>query len=144
MRELKIVGLDADSKYVVCEIDEPAEQFRLAADDRLLARLGLQVGDRIGLGDATFAIAAQVVEDPETSVGFINLGPRLTMNASDLPATGLIAEGSRVSYRLGVAGPPAAVADFRRLAAAAVGPGQRVEDVRDARPEIRAALDRAE
>jgi hypothetical protein len=35
MRELKIVGLDADSKYVVCEIDEPAEQFRLAADDRL-------------------------------------------------------------------------------------------------------------
>lgn len=35
MRELKIVGLDADSKYVICEGDDPAEQFKLAADDRL-------------------------------------------------------------------------------------------------------------
>jgi hypothetical protein len=35
MRELKVVGLDADSKYVVCEGGDPAEQFRLAADDRL-------------------------------------------------------------------------------------------------------------
>src|ERR1700727_2023974 len=35
MRELKMVGLDADSKYVICEADDPAEQFKLAADDRL-------------------------------------------------------------------------------------------------------------
>jgi hypothetical protein len=35
MRELKMVGLDADSKYVICEGDDPAERFKLAADDRL-------------------------------------------------------------------------------------------------------------
>ena len=35
MRELKVVGLDADSKYVICESEDPAEQFQLAADDRL-------------------------------------------------------------------------------------------------------------
>ena len=35
MRELKVVGLDADSKYVICEGDAPAEQFKLAVDDRL-------------------------------------------------------------------------------------------------------------
>ena len=39
MRELKVVGLDADSKYVICEGDDPAEQFKLAADDRLRALL---------------------------------------------------------------------------------------------------------
>ncbi|EUA57578.1 hypothetical protein I550_0703 [Mycobacterium intracellulare 1956] len=39
MRELKVVGLDADSKYVICESDDPAEQFKLAADDRLRAVL---------------------------------------------------------------------------------------------------------
>ena len=39
MRELKVVGLDADSKYIVCEGDAPAEQFKLAADDRLRAVL---------------------------------------------------------------------------------------------------------
>jgi Protein of unknown function (DUF3071) len=35
MRELKMVGLDADSKYIICEGDDPAEQFKLAVDDRL-------------------------------------------------------------------------------------------------------------
>jgi Protein of unknown function (DUF3071) len=39
MRELKVVGLDADSKYVICESDDLAEQFKLAADDRLRAAL---------------------------------------------------------------------------------------------------------
>ena len=39
MRELKVVGLDTDSKYVICEGDGPTEQFKLAADDRLQAAL---------------------------------------------------------------------------------------------------------
>ena len=39
MRELKVVGLDADSKYIICEGDDPAEQFKLAADERLRAAL---------------------------------------------------------------------------------------------------------
>jgi putative ABC transport system permease protein len=113
-------------------------------DDRLPGRLGVAIGDALGVGERRFRIGAQVVEDPETSVGFLNLGPRLTLNLVDLPSTGLIAVGSRVSYRLGVAGPPAAVAAFRAQAQRAIGPGQRVEDVRDARPEIRSALERAE
>ncbi len=39
MLELKVVGLDHDSKYVICEGGEPAEQFKLAADDRLRTAL---------------------------------------------------------------------------------------------------------
>jgi Protein of unknown function (DUF3071) len=39
MRELKVVGLDHDGKYIICEGGEPAEQFKLAADDRLRAAL---------------------------------------------------------------------------------------------------------
>jgi hypothetical protein len=35
MRELKVVGLDDDGKYIICEGDDPAEQFKLTADDRL-------------------------------------------------------------------------------------------------------------
>jgi len=114
------------------------------ADDRLLARLKLNIGDMLQVGERSLQIGAQVVEDPETSVGFLNLGPRLTMSRIDLESTGLIATGSRVSYRLGVVGAPQAVARFRERAEASVGPGQRVEDVRDARPEIKAALERAE
>jgi putative ABC transport system permease protein len=113
-------------------------------DARLLARLDLAIGEELALGERQFRIAAEVVEDPETSVGFLNLGPRLTLNVADLESTGLITAGSRVGYRLGVAGSPGRVADFRAEAEKRIGPGQRVEDVRDARPEINSALERAE
>jgi putative ABC transport system permease protein len=113
-------------------------------DDRLLGRLGVGIGDRIDIGERSLRIAAEVIEDPETSVGFLNLGPRLVMNLADLPSTGLVTVGSRVRYRLGVAGDPSAVQAFRDFAAARVGPGQHVEDVREARPEVRSALERAE
>jgi DUF3071 family protein len=39
MRELKMVGLDADGKHIICEIDEPEERFKLAADEQLRAAL---------------------------------------------------------------------------------------------------------
>jgi hypothetical protein len=37
MRELKVVGLDDDGKYIICEGDDPAERFKIVADDRLRA-----------------------------------------------------------------------------------------------------------
>jgi Protein of unknown function (DUF3071) len=39
MRELKLVGLEADGKHIVCEVEGPAERFKLPADDRLRAAL---------------------------------------------------------------------------------------------------------
>jgi hypothetical protein len=39
MRVLKVVGLDDDGKYIICEGDDPADRFKLAADDRLRAAL---------------------------------------------------------------------------------------------------------
>jgi hypothetical protein len=39
MRELRAVGLDADGKSIICEVDNPAERFKLVADDRLRAAL---------------------------------------------------------------------------------------------------------
>ncbi|HXF18368.1 MAG TPA: FtsX-like permease family protein, partial [Burkholderiales bacterium] len=113
-------------------------------DDRLLRRLAIKIGERIVLGEREFTVAAMVSEEPESSVGFMNLGPRLMMNAADLSSTGLIQPGSRVSYRLFVAGDSKIIAAFRAFAVEAIGAGQRVEDIRDARPEIKSALERAE
>ncbi|BBX95081.1 septation protein SepH [Mycobacterium lacus] len=39
MRELRVIRLDADGKYVICEGANPAEKFKLPADDRLRAAL---------------------------------------------------------------------------------------------------------
>lgn len=122
-------------------IPEPGSAW---VDASLLRRLNLRIGQTVQLGNRSLVVAAQVSEEPESSVGFLNLGPRLTFNASDLESTGLIAVGSRASYRLFVAGEESAVERFRTLARAAIGPGQRLEDIREARPEINSAMDRAE
>ena len=114
------------------------------ADKRLLQNLGLQLGDEVRIGALHLRLAAHVVRDVDQSVSFASLAPRVLMNSADLAATGLVQEGSRIRYRLLVAGEVAQVADFRDGLKTRLTPGEKLEDVRDARPEIRTALERAE
>ncbi len=113
-------------------------------DPRVLSRLGLAVGDRLWLGERSFAIGGVIEQEPESVAGFFNLGARVILNLEDLPGTRLIQPGSRIRYHLLVAGPPSAVERFHGFAARAAGPGQKVDSIRDARPEIRSGLERAE
>ena len=114
------------------------------ADERLLRRLGLQPGDTLDVGALHLRLAARVVRDVDQSAGFASFAPRVTINAADLPASGLVQEGSRISHRLLLAGEAAQVAAYRGWLEARLGLGEKLEDVRDARPEIRIALERAE
>jgi len=122
----------------------PPNRGEVWIDDRLAERLKLVAGTMLTVGEAQFTVAARVVEDPEVSIGFLNMMPRIVLNAADLPATALVQTGSRVTYRLMLSGAQSALAGFRAEAVPRLERGQRVEDVRDARPEIRSALERAE
>lgn len=113
-------------------------------DERLMSALGTTVGERVQLGELTLAIGAVLTLEPERGAGFMNLAPRLLINAADLPATGLIQTGSRVSYRLYAAGDPAAVSGFERWIQPRLARGQSVETLENARPEVRVLLERAE
>ncbi len=114
------------------------------ADLRLMQRLDLRRGDEVTIGALRLRLVAQVVRDIDQSVGFASFTPRVILNAADLPASGLVQEGSRISYRFLVAGDAPRVEHFRTWLQAWITPGMRVEDIRDARPEIRTALERAE
>lgn len=114
------------------------------ADSRLMRRMGLHVGDEVGIGALRLRVAAHVVRDVDQSVGFFSFAPRVLLNVADLPASGLVQEGSRISYRLLVAGDAVQVAGLRAWLQERLGLGERLEDVRDARPEIRNSLERAE
>ncbi|HEY7903378.1 MAG TPA: FtsX-like permease family protein [Casimicrobiaceae bacterium] len=111
-------------------------------DSRLAARLGAQQGSRIAVGESTLAVGAIVQQEPEVTSGLLALGPRLMMNLDDVAATRLLQPGNRASYRLLVAGE--AVNAFRDWAQAHLQRGQRLESIRDLRPEVRQTLERAE
>jgi putative ABC transport system permease protein len=113
-------------------------------DERLYTGLGLDASGRVALGAATFRVAAILTQEPGVSVGFLSGAPRVLMNAADLPATGLVQPGSRIRYQLQIAGTAAALDGYRAWARARLAQGVQLEGIRDARPEIRSALERAE
>jgi putative ABC transport system permease protein len=114
------------------------------ADERILAQLDVSVGEQISIGNKALLISAVMMQEPDAAIGFINAGPRVMMNEADIAATGLVQTGSRIRYRLQIAGSAEAVDSYRDWVTPQLQPGQRIEGIRDARPEIRSALERAE
>ena len=106
--------------------------------------LGARIGDRIGVGQREFVLAALVVQEPDSALDYFNTAPRLFLSLDDLESTGLVQPGSRIAYRLAVAGEAAAVERFAAFARDHLERGQRLETAADARPELRRALARAD
>ena len=113
-------------------------------DERLASALSSEVGDVISVGQQSLRVGAVLTLEPDRGVNFFSVAPRLLMNLADLPATALVQPGSRISHRLLLAGEASVVAAFRSRIEKSLARGERIEDAQNARPEIRAALDRAQ
>lgn len=113
-------------------------------DERLAAALALDPPATVKVGSRETAISAIVTFEPDRGINPFAIAPRLLMPLADLPATGLLLPGSRVTWRLHLAGETAAIADYRQWASARLGRGERLEGLDDARPEIRNIVERAQ
>jgi putative ABC transport system permease protein len=111
-------------------------------EERLVSALGAPVGSHVRLGKSEFRVAAVLTLEPERTTSFFNIAPRLMMNVADVPATGLIQTGSRVSYYLYAAGPAERVTALQ--SAVKLERGQRIDTLETGRPEVRASVDRAQ
>lgn len=112
-------------------------------EHRVLAELGMHLGDTLKLGRSSFTVSARVVVEPDRGAGFIGLAPRLMMNTQDLAATKLLEAGSRATYRLLIAGTPAQIQTFRHAFKPKLKIGETLRNAAESRPSLRAALDRA-
>ena len=128
--------------------DQPAaagpDRGTVWLDERLTSTLAAPVGTRVRLGESEFTVAAVLTLEPERSANFFNLAPRLMMHADDVGATGLIRTGSRVRYYVYASGDSVVVADFETWVKARLARGQRVDNLESGRPEVRAAVERAQ
>ncbi|HMZ10243.1 MAG TPA: ABC transporter permease, partial [Plasticicumulans sp.] len=113
------------------------------ADERLLAELGAGVGSTLDVGASRLTVTRVLAYEPDRGGDLFSLAPRLMMALADLPATQLVQPGSRVTWRLLLAGTPEAVAGYRDWLGLRLPASMRVQDVREARPELRVALERA-
>ncbi len=76
--------------------------FGAVADPTLMARLEVNPGARLTVGNATIEIRAALTSEPDKLAGGIGFGPRLLVTQDALRATGLLQPGSLVRwhYRL--------------------------------------------
>jgi putative ABC transport system permease protein len=114
-------------------------------DTRLAERTGAHVASRLAVGEATLTVTAIIAQEPEIAGLTFAPGPKLLLNLDDVPATNLLQPGNRATWRLLVAQRERGELDrYRAFIADRIAPGQRVETVRDLRPEVRQTLERAE
>ncbi len=113
-------------------------------DERMMAALKVRQGDAIEVGRARLRVGAVLTLEPDRGVSFMNFAPRLMMRLDDLPATGLVQPGSRINYQLLAAGEREGIRQFEQWARARLSRGERVDSLENARPEVRAGLDRSQ
>jgi len=117
-------------------------------DDNLLVAHKLQVGSQLRLGERSFQVAQVISVEPDRGAAFMNFAPRVMLAQSDLASTGLIQYGSRVTYRLLLAGEPVQVKAYQKWVEERIASngakGVHIESLESGRPEMRATLDRAE
>ena len=71
---------------------------------RLASSLNVAVGSSISIGETEMIVSGLIISEPGNTSGMAGLAPRAIIHAEDLFETGLIRPGSRVRYRLLMAG----------------------------------------
>ncbi|MCG8435227.1 MAG: FtsX-like permease family protein, partial [Gammaproteobacteria bacterium] len=134
----------ADQAYGITRVaDAIPAAGEVWAEPRLLGALGVNVGDIVSVGQSRLRISAVLDYAPDQGWNFVDIAPTLLMNQNDVEATGLLGPASRVRHRLLIAGDSGAVRDFREQLEPALQRGESLLDIRDGRPEMRNAVDRA-
>ncbi|WP_318374635.1 putative ABC transporter permease subunit YbbP [Enterobacter sp.] len=81
---------------------------------RLMALLKLKTGDEIDVGDARLRIAGEVIQEPDAGFNPFQMAPRLLMNVADVPKTGAVQPGSRVTWRIKFGGTPSQLEAYEK------------------------------
>lgn len=128
--------------------DEPTRAIpapgNVWVDPQAVQALRIDVGGQLKLGEKTFRVERLITIEPDRGSQFINFAPRVMLNLADLAATELIQPGSRVTYRLLVAGERPQVEAFTGAVGGQLGRGQQLESLEGGRPEMQRTLERAE
>jgi putative ABC transport system permease protein len=126
------------------EVDSVPGPGEVWADGALLARVAADVGDLLSIGEIDLRVSAVLTYRPDQSIGFASLAPSLLMNEQDIERSGLIGEGSRVSYALLVAGDETAVSEFNAAIEDDLPDSVRVRNQEDSSERAYNAADRAQ
>ena len=120
-----------------------AEKGTALVDARLLALLGIKVGDNIDVGDATFTISGVLVQEPDSGFNPFQIAPRILINLADVEATGAVQPGSRLTYRYMFAGNEALIDEYQQRFDPLLKPDQRWNSLKQDNGALSQSMERA-
>lgn len=82
-------------------------------EPRLLNLLNLTLGDKIEVGYLSLTVSKLIINEPDRGVGFGAAGARVIISYEDLPASKLLRQGSRASYRLLLSGTESEIEQYK-------------------------------
>ncbi|MEP3345826.1 MAG: FtsX-like permease family protein [Litoreibacter sp.] len=115
-----------------------------AIDPVLMARLGLDVGDRVQLGVSEFVVMAALDRMPDSSGGGFSLGPPTLVSSAALATSGLLIPGTLFETEYRIKTPEAFDLELAKFQAITVldGTGYRWRDRRNGAPGISRFVER--
>jgi putative ABC transport system permease protein len=116
---------------------------RIWVEAGLLARLGANVGDALGVGERELSVERVLKHRPDQSMGFDTFAPSLLMNVADLESTNLVRPGSRIGWAQLFAGDPPDVARFREWFQEERQPGEFLQEAGRTEERIQRSIDGA-
>jgi putative ABC transport system permease protein len=97
------------------ELRRPIQRGEVWLSPRVMDLLKVKLGDQIQIADATFKVTAQIKHDSNQELGFSGFSPTVMIAQQDIARTHAIQVGSRIDYRLLMAGDPPQIRQFQRL-----------------------------
>ncbi len=120
------------------------KQGEVWLEPRLASILNVAINDQVEVGATKFKVAGILVRESSRGGDMFSFAPRLMMHSDDIAKTELIQFGSRVKYQFLVAGSADNIARFSDAITPQLKRGERIQDIKTARPEIKSALEKAE
>lgn len=139
------IQIQQDNKAVEKAIKGPSIG-QAWAEPRLLAQLGLKLGERISVGNRELIISANILRETDRGGNLYSLSPRLMVNWQDVIDQSLLGPGSRATYRLLTNGEPQALMAFNNAVANDLEqrPDIKLEGLSENNQAMAGALDKAQ
>ncbi|MEE9492313.1 MAG: FtsX-like permease family protein [Gammaproteobacteria bacterium] len=110
----------------------------------ILSRLNLSTGDSVTVGSLSLRITRVLTFEPGQAGEVFGVSPRLLINRIDVPATGVVQPGSRLTYQYLFAGDKTGLDAYHTWLKPQLDASHSVIGVHEGRRALGAALERAE
>ena len=91
------------------------QQGEVWLSPRAIDLLKVKVGDQVAIADGKFKVTGIIEHDSNQELGFSGFSPTVIIHQADIAKTNAIQVGSRIDYRLLMAGEPKQVETFKTI-----------------------------